>query len=580
MRSGPAVRIATSQHVGATAEGEIALALSGPGGSRGIVTLKSERRIAGRWLERGRPRVVTLARRRFTLPAEGRSELILRLSPQHLALLRRIGAIRAVARVTTAQSRDAKAVTVHAPQRRTKSRRGLSRAAATGIVLLLACAPAALASWSPPERLSSTSTDGMHQPSGTPTLGIDARGNALATWPRRFEGGWRLARKPAGAARFGPERAAPYLGDQVVEADPPAPLVYGSGQAVAVEQQKGRSTCGGFATRYALAARTGAQLAGARHLATIFSHQQPPPLALAGNRDGTALAAWIEYPHDARGRCVRTRQEVLKAAIYRPGTGFGAPVTLLRGVVSPTVAVAVGERGDMLVAIRRKGALETRSRGVSGHWSAARRLAIADQRVDVVRAAIGPDGAAWLLWSSGSSGVHSVSAAVRRPRTASFGSVRVLERGAMPDELRDSPERWRLRIATPDRGTGATAAWTSSDGLHLRVMVALARGDDPLEPPAQLTPAGGSYVLGDLALRAGRRAIAVTSRPADGTARALVAVGSAAFGPLEPVGEGGGQVVGEALAIDPVTRRATLVWHEDRIAAPSPLGIVFASTQH
>jgi hypothetical protein len=451
--------------------------------------------------------------------------------------------------------------------------------AAAGIALLPASA--ALASWSPADTLSSPSADALLRPTGTPGLAIDASGGALATWARDFQRGWRLARRPAGAARFASERGAPYLGDEVVEREAPAPLAYGAGHAVAIEQRRGRSTCGGLATRYALAARTGPQLAAARHLATIFSNQQPPPLAFAGNRHGLALAAWIEYPRDARGRCVWTHGEVLKAAVYRPRAGFGRPVTLIRGIVSQTLAVAVGERGHMLVAIRRKGVLETRLRGPSGHWSAARRLAIPDQRVDAVKAAIAPDGAAWLLWSSAGAGARTVSSAVHRQRTTRFGGVRVLERAALPDELRDSPERWRLRIASPERNTGATAAWTSSDGVHLHVMVALALGDDPLQAPVQLTPADEDYVLGDLALRASRRAIAIASRPADGPARAFVAVsgGVAPFRALEPVGAGHGRIGGEAVAIDPVTRQPTLVWTEVRAANPSPVTTVFASTR-
>ena len=118
MRAGPDLRIATGRHLGATTEGEIALTLRGRGGDRGTVTLKSERRIPSRWLERGRPRVVTLARRRFSLSSDGGCELTLQLSPEHLALLRRMGSLRAVARAATAESRTAKAVTIHAPARR------------------------------------------------------------------------------------------------------------------------------------------------------------------------------------------------------------------------------------------------------------------------------------------------------------------------------------------------------------------------------------------------------------------------------------------------------------------------------
>jgi hypothetical protein len=122
-------RITTTGQVRATDAGEIALTLRGPGGCRAAVTLKSQRRIPSRWLERGRARCVTLARRAVTLPPAGHVELILRLKPEHLALLRRMGAIRAVARVETAQSRSRTAVIVHAPA---WPRKGARRAAAGG----------------------------------------------------------------------------------------------------------------------------------------------------------------------------------------------------------------------------------------------------------------------------------------------------------------------------------------------------------------------------------------------------------------------------------------------------------------
>jgi hypothetical protein len=124
MGARPAVCIASGRHLGATADGEVTLTLSGPAGSRGTVTLKSERRIPSRWLERGRPRVVTLARRTFALPAAGRAEVALRLPAEQEALLHRMGSVRAVARITTADSHTARAVTLHAPARR--RRRALS----------------------------------------------------------------------------------------------------------------------------------------------------------------------------------------------------------------------------------------------------------------------------------------------------------------------------------------------------------------------------------------------------------------------------------------------------------------------
>jgi hypothetical protein len=583
MEARPAVCITSRRHLAATAEGEVSLTLRGPPGSRGDVTLKSQRKIASRWLERGRPRVVTLARSAFELPAEGRARVVLRLPPEQEALLHRMGSIHAVARVATAGTSTRTAVAIHAPARRRSGRRRRAAGAAwTGIALLLAAAPAAhAASWSPPDRLSPPVAEVALRPAGTPSLGIDARGGALATWARPSGPGWRLARRPAGTARFGAQRPAPDLGDEVVDRELPAPLVYGAGRALAIEQRRGRRTCGGFATRYGLIARTGARLEHARTLATIRSHQMPPPLAFAGNRRGSALAAWIEYPQDARGRCLRTRGEVVRIAVHRPATGFGAPVSLRRGVGSQMLAVAVGQRGDMLVAIRRKGALETRSRGPAGRWGAARRLPVADRRVDAIRAAIGPHGAAWLLWSSTLDGVRTVSTAFRPRHATRFGRVRILERSAWPAELADSPARWRLRLAAPERGTGATAAWTSAAGMHQRVVVAFASGDDPLEVAGPVSPAGEDHVLGDLALGAGRRAIAVVSRPDGGPERALVAVarGSSGFGVPVAVGKRGEGIGGEALALDPITGRPTLVWTETHLTAAARVTAVFASTR-
>jgi hypothetical protein len=249
MGARPALCITTGRHLGATGGGEVSLTLAGPAGCRGTVTLKSERRIPSRWLERGRPRVVTLARQAFELPASGRAKVVLRLPPEQEALLHRMGSIHAVARVTTAETRTGKAVTIHAPRRRRSGRRRAVRAAGTGIaLLLLAATPAATAAnWSPPDRLSPPEV--ARRPAGTPTLGIDARGGALATWARPSGPGWRVARRPGGAARGGPEGGAPAQGDEVGERELTVPLVYGAGRALALEQRDGGRTCGGFATR-------------------------------------------------------------------------------------------------------------------------------------------------------------------------------------------------------------------------------------------------------------------------------------------------------------------------------------------
>lgn len=111
-------RISSSGHVSANRAGELTLTLCGPGGCRETLTLKSQRRIPSRWLERGRPRFVTLGRCVVTLPPSGRAKVVVRLRPEHLAMLRRMRAIHAVAHVETAQARSRTAIVVHAPARR------------------------------------------------------------------------------------------------------------------------------------------------------------------------------------------------------------------------------------------------------------------------------------------------------------------------------------------------------------------------------------------------------------------------------------------------------------------------------
>src|SRR5512132_291612 len=92
----------------------------------------------------------------------------------------------------------------------------------TGCALALVClapAGAAAGTWRSPQTLSTGPA------AGTPTLGFDALGGALATWATRSGAGRRSASRPPSAAEFGPDRAAPNIGEEVVEGAPPAPVV-------------------------------------------------------------------------------------------------------------------------------------------------------------------------------------------------------------------------------------------------------------------------------------------------------------------------------------------------------------------
>ncbi len=183
-----------------------------------------------------------------------------------------------------------------------------------------------------PQRLSPDSASLQ----GPARLAIGARGDEFAAWQLRFEKGWQAAGRPATSRRFG-ALGALALGEETVDREMPSPLAYGN-RVLALTQREGKRTCGGSASSFELVARTGGVGGGLRRsqrVATILSHQLPPPLAFAGTARGVALAAWVEYPRDRRGR-----------------------------------------------------------------WSAPRPISAPAARVDALRAAIAPNGAAWLLWSN------------------------------------------------------------------------------------------------------------------------------------------------------------------------------------
>jgi hypothetical protein len=112
-------------HVRASPRGIVTLRLRVPGERRGTLELRSAGRIPSRWLARGRPRFVRLGLRSFA----GRDEEVvvtIRLSDEHLALLRRMQTMQVVARVTAMDERGrrvraSRLLRLHAPARRTRS---------------------------------------------------------------------------------------------------------------------------------------------------------------------------------------------------------------------------------------------------------------------------------------------------------------------------------------------------------------------------------------------------------------------------------------------------------------------------
>lgn len=108
-------------HIRATPRGTVTLRMRAAGEWRGTLELVSARRVPSRWLSRGRPRTIRLGRMAFVIH-DGESAVTVRLSAEHLALLRRMQtlqiAVRATATDDTGRSaRASRLMRLHAPAR-------------------------------------------------------------------------------------------------------------------------------------------------------------------------------------------------------------------------------------------------------------------------------------------------------------------------------------------------------------------------------------------------------------------------------------------------------------------------------
>ena len=129
------LRIVTGSHVRATAAGGLTLRLSclggEPSGYRCKLSLKSARKVPSRYLGRGRSRVVSFGTRPFTLHSGAGAAVIVRLSTDNLALLRRMQTIRVIAQATATDRAGhvttvSRMLSLHAPRRRRACSGGVS----------------------------------------------------------------------------------------------------------------------------------------------------------------------------------------------------------------------------------------------------------------------------------------------------------------------------------------------------------------------------------------------------------------------------------------------------------------------
>jgi hypothetical protein len=315
---------------------------------------------------------------------------------------------------------------------------------------LAASAGASAASWSPPINVSSPSLF-----IESPFIGFDGAGVGLASW-RRQDGigadarrGVRFATQtPPGS--FTPERAVP---------DPfSVPLIYGNGR-VFWSGEEGVVRRRRQLTRVKIAfGRTDGRIGKPRTLYTAETFRIPV--------SDVSSAGQIALSYIQTGR---SRRRVAKLFVSR-GRRFGRPRTVSpRGRVN-AVTVAVGPRGDIVVAWEREGRVEARIRRPGHRLGPVIPVGTGARLATRLRAAVAATGRAWVAWSSqregGSVSEFDLQTAVSSSKRSRFQRPRVLD-----TYNRLASDEANFDLSLDPQGRGAVA-WSSFDGQNFRARFA------------------------------------------------------------------------------------------------------------
>ena len=422
-------------------------------------------------------------------------------------------------------------------------------------LLALALPAAALADppWSPTQNLS------------TPHLFVDpvevtasGDGTALAWWTS-WEGvpgrpmDSTLASRPPGATVFGPERVAP-AGTQDIQG-------YAQSRALALTTPPVVLTA---PTRLAVAfGSTSGTFGAQRRIADVPSLGGLPQLAVNPRGD-----AAIAYYRNLGG----TDNRVL-VSLRRAGGSFGAPFQIAHGRIR-SVAVAVGPRGDVLVAWDARGTIQARYRSPSASGFQPIETISSDPTFFAqIQAAVTGGGRCYVAWSAkfrsegGSTGPVFDEVAVR-PSGHRFRAAQLLEREP------DTREQGLVALAlTGDRD--ATVAWTGFDGANARVRVASTDPSARFGAPQDVSPAGRDGVVSDLAAAGGTRLVVWDNGSFDANqVFAALAPPAAPFGAAEAVSAAQEARAGRAtLAGVP-----TIVWTNRPAGSHPPGGLAAVQT--
>ena len=357
--------------------------------------------------------------------------------------------------------------------------------------------------------------------------------------------GASLASRQPGAAAFGAQRAAP-AGTQDIAA-------YAQSRAIALTM---RSTALAGPTRLAVSFGSTSGSFGAQRTIVVDSKVHNPA-RLAVNARGDAAIAYF--------RDLGTDTDRVMVSLRRAGGSFGAPFQVAHGAIR-SVAVAVGPRGDVLVAWDARGTIRARYKGpTSAGFQPIETIASDPTFFARIEAAVADGGRCYLAWSAkflsegGSSGPVFNEVAVR-PSGHRFRAAQRLER--------DGSNRSQAPIAIATQGRDATVAWTGFDGANARVRVASTDPAAHFGAAQDVSPAGRDGVVSDLAAAGGTRLVVWDNGSFDANqVFAALAPPGAPFGAAEAVSLPQEARAGRAI----ISRVPTVVW-TNRPAGSHPPG--------
>jgi hypothetical protein len=408
-------------------------------------------------------------------------------------------------------------------------------------------APAA-ATWSAPLDVSSPATSIAH-----PFVGFGRDGSGIVLWDwqngivREARSGTRAAAISATGA-FGPERPAPEAAG--------TPVVYGSDHVVvAGEAMSFRRERPPLARVQATFGRTDGSFGRTRTIDTVRGTFRLP--AVAANDAGDVALAYVAFTnHSAR--------RVVKLALRRHGGRFGRP-RIVSGPRANSVAVAIGKRGDLVVAWERGGRVEARISRAGHRLGPVVRVGRTAKLGTSIRAAVAPGGRVWLAWSSqmlsegGDNGPFTLQVAVTRG--GRFERPHLLDQYAQ----RASDEA-TFDLALDPNGNGFVA-WSTYLAPEFRASLVTADRSGRFSPSKVISPAGYGAVVTDLVAgyRAGE-ALVVWSRldqvgEVGTNVLALYRPPSGGLLGQELVSSGDGAREGAA-AFNPRTNLPTVVWSQ------------------